>query len=93
MLEKKLKDAACATPDPERSLKNLTSFLEEHPSRKDEFNALIREISLLFSVSQFLANYSIAHPDMLFEVLGSLNSNGEKLPVFIIKGKIRSRQW
>ena len=78
MLEKKLKDAACATPDPERSLKNLSSFFEENPSRSDELNAHIREISLLFSVSQFLANYSIAHPDVLFEVLGAIENPAEK---------------
>ena len=67
MIEKRIKDASLATPDPERSLKNLTSFLEKNPSRKDEFNARIREISLLFSMSQFLANYSIINPDVLFE--------------------------
>jgi len=78
MFEKKLKDAACATPDPDRSLKNLTSFLEENPSGKDGLNEYIREVSLLFSVSQFLANYSIAHPDMLFEVLGVLETPTEK---------------
>jgi [glutamine synthetase] adenylyltransferase / [glutamine synthetase]-adenylyl-L-tyrosine phosphorylase len=78
MLEKELKDAACATPDPERSLKNLTSFFEENPSRKDDLIAYIREISLLFSVSQFLANYSITHPEVLFEVLGVLENPTDK---------------
>ncbi len=78
MLEKKLKDAACATPDPERALKNLISFVKENSSRKDELAAHIREISLLFSVSQFLANYSITHPEVLFEVLGVLENPIEK---------------
>jgi glutamine synthetase adenylyltransferase len=78
MIENSLKNAALATPDPERSLKNLTSFLEGNPSRIDELNAYIREISLLFSLSQFLANYSIANPDALFEVLGVLENPSEK---------------
>src|SRR4030066_801338 len=74
MIKKKIKDASLATPDPERSLKNLTAFLEENPARKDEFNAFIREISLLFSMSQFLANYSIINPDALFGVLRVLEN-------------------
>jgi glutamate-ammonia-ligase adenylyltransferase len=78
MIEKRIKDASLSTPDPERSLNNLTSFLEVNPSRKDEFNAYIREISLLFSMSQFLANYSIANPDVLFEVLEVLENAPDK---------------
>ena len=31
MIENILKKAAVATPDPERVIKNLTSFLEENP--------------------------------------------------------------
>jgi [glutamine synthetase] adenylyltransferase / [glutamine synthetase]-adenylyl-L-tyrosine phosphorylase len=73
-----LKAAAGATPDPERALKNLTSFLEENPSRKDELNAYLREISFLLSISQFLANYSISHPDVLFEVLTSIGKASDK---------------
>jgi glutamate-ammonia-ligase adenylyltransferase len=78
MIENRLKDASLATPDPERSLKNLASFLEENPSRKVEFNLYIREISLLFSMSQFLANYSINNPDVLFEVLKVLERASDK---------------
>ena len=78
MLEKILKEAAYATPDPERSLKNLIFFLGENPSRKDEFSPYIREISLLFGVSQFLANYSIANPDVLFEVLKDFENASDK---------------
>ena len=78
MIEKRIKDASLATPDPERSLKNLTSFLEGNPSRKDEFSLHLREISLLFSMSQFLANYSISHPDTLFEVLKVLENTSDK---------------
>jgi glutamate-ammonia-ligase adenylyltransferase len=78
MTETKLKDAAAATPDPERALKNLTSFLAENPSRGDELESYLRSISMLFSVSQFLANYSIAHPDVLFSVLRDIDSPLEK---------------
>jgi glutamate-ammonia-ligase adenylyltransferase len=74
MNEGKLKDAASATPDPERALKNLTSFLAENPSRGDELEIHVRGISLLFSFSQFLANYSIARPDILFSVLQDIDT-------------------
>ncbi|MEW6108429.1 MAG: bifunctional [glutamate--ammonia ligase]-adenylyl-L-tyrosine phosphorylase/[glutamate--ammonia-ligase] adenylyltransferase [Nitrospirota bacterium] len=73
MIEQKLKDAAYITPDPERSLNNLSSFLSENPSRTDELEANIRNISLLFSYSQFLANYSISHPDILFDALKNVD--------------------
>jgi glutamate-ammonia-ligase adenylyltransferase len=67
MLENLLKDAASSTPDPERALKNLRSFCESNPELTQDLTAHIREISLLFSVSQFLANFSISKPDDLFE--------------------------
>lgn len=78
MTDKTLKDAAFTTPDPERSLKNLISFFEENPSAKDEFSAYLREISLLFSVSQFLANYSVKKPDVLLDVLKVLENDSDK---------------
>ncbi len=74
MTEKKLKDAAAATPDPERSLKNLSSFLAENPSRGDELLSHLRCISTLFSFSQFLANFSTVRPDALFDALRDVDS-------------------
>ena len=73
-----LKEAARITPDPERSLKNLLTFLEENPSKEDEFSLYIRAISLLFSMSQFLANYSIKNPEVLLEVLKALENAPDK---------------
>ncbi len=78
MTENRLKEAARATPDPARSLKNLSTFLKENPLRKDELKAYLREISLLFSVSQFLANYSISNPEALFEVLKVLENASDQ---------------
>jgi glutamate-ammonia-ligase adenylyltransferase len=72
MRDEKIKEAADATPDPERSLKNLASFLKENPSRADELEERLRHTAVLFSVSQFLANYCIASPDRLFEALRGL---------------------
>ncbi|MBI5640888.1 MAG: bifunctional [glutamate--ammonia ligase]-adenylyl-L-tyrosine phosphorylase/[glutamate--ammonia-ligase] adenylyltransferase [Nitrospirae bacterium] len=69
-----LKDAASATPDPERSLKNLSSFLEEYPSRYEELEVQVRSISMLFGCSQFLANYCISNPDILFRTLRDLDT-------------------
>lgn len=73
MTEKILKDAAGATPDPERAFKNLSSFLAENPSRTDELRSNLGSISMLFSFSQFLANYCIANPDILFGILGNID--------------------
>lgn len=78
MIESILKSAADSTPDPERSLKNLSSFLEGNPSREDELRVYLREISLLFSISQFLSNYCISHPEELFEVLQGLENASDK---------------
>ena len=69
-----LKDAAYATPDPERALNNLLSFTSENPSKTDYLQAHIRSVSMLFSFSQFLANYCVANPDALFDALKDLDS-------------------
>lgn len=68
-----LKDAAAATPDPARAFNNLQSFIAENPALFDDLRQHLREISLLFSVSQFLANYSIANPEYLFQALRSID--------------------
>ena len=78
MTDKLLKDAAYATPDPERSLNSLSSFLARNTARTDELKADIRDISMLFSFSQFLANYCILHPDVLFDTLKNVDSPRDK---------------
>jgi glutamate-ammonia-ligase adenylyltransferase len=75
MTEKFIEDAAGATPDPERALNNLGSFLADNPSKTDDLRANIRDVSLLFSFSQFLANYCIANPDILFETLQDIETS------------------
>ncbi len=73
MHEGRLKEAAAATPDPERALKNLLSFSEEHPDSVERLAPHLKPAALLFSCSQFLANYSIANPDDLFVCLEALD--------------------
>lgn len=68
-----IREAAQATPDPERARNNITSFLQEHPDLRGEVVSNIRPVALLFSHSQFLANFAIKHPDALFSSLGSLD--------------------
>lgn len=72
MLENTLKDAASATPDPERALKNLLSFCDANPRRADELTSHLRPASMLFSISQFLANFSILNPEALFDAIGRI---------------------
>ncbi|MBI5633733.1 MAG: hypothetical protein HZA15_09680, partial [Nitrospirae bacterium] len=83
MIENILKEAAAATPDPERALKNLSSFLEENPERGNELQEHIRSISLLFSHSQFLANYSNTHPEDLFAAISTIENAPEREAVAI----------
>ncbi len=72
MTDNLLKEAAAATADPARALNNLESFAAEHPGRIDELRGNLREISMLFSVSQFLANFAIANPDLMFRAVHTL---------------------
>lgn len=78
MTESMLKEATAATPDPDRAFNNLVAFLEENPSREDELTANIRGIAMLFSYSQFLANYSTSFPDDLFSAVESSDSEASR---------------
>lgn len=69
-----IKAAAAVTPDPERAENNLVSFIEENPGKTDELEAQIRSVAPLFSCSQFLANFCIAHPDALFHAIRDLGT-------------------
>jgi len=71
-MEKMLRDAAGSTPDPQRAFKNLTSFCDKNPDYIDELKASITPVSLLFSYSQFLANFCIMNPAFLFEALDEI---------------------
>lgn len=73
MTDKLLKEAAAATADPARALNNLQSFVEANPDRVDELHGQLRNISVLFSVSQFLSNFAIANPDLLFQTLHTVD--------------------
>ncbi len=74
MSDSELRDASLSTPDPDRALNNLRSFLEGNPAREEELRAHIRSIAMLFSHSQFLANYSINHPEDLFGAIQDMES-------------------
>lgn len=78
MIQNILKEAAAATPDPERTLKNLASFLEENPEQGDGLQEHIRSVSLLFSCSQFLANYSNKYPEDLFAAISTIENAGAR---------------
>lgn len=78
MLEKNLKDAASSTPDPERALKNLLSFCKENSGYIDQLKINLRPISLLFSISQFLANFASSNPEALFDAITKINTPIDK---------------
>ncbi len=78
MIENILEEAAAATPDPGRALKNLSSFIEENPDHGEALQKHIRSISLLFSHSQFLANYSNSHPEDLIAAIDTVKNAVER---------------
>jgi [glutamine synthetase] adenylyltransferase / [glutamine synthetase]-adenylyl-L-tyrosine phosphorylase len=82
--EKKIQQAAFETPDPGRSCKNLERLFRKAPHLFEQSDDHIRLIALLFSYSQFLADYSIDNPDALSLGLQSLSAQ-------IIKKKIMAQ--
>ncbi len=60
-------------PDPERAHKNIETFIDKNPDYADKLHSNLYPISMLFSFSQFLANYSINKPNSIFESLNSLD--------------------
>lgn len=61
------------TPDPERARRNLEKLLEVSPLLKELSSEEIKKVSLLFSCSQFLADYCITCPDILYKELRNIN--------------------
>lgn len=60
-------------PDPERAAKDIETFLSEHPQHAEKIEAYMEEVALLFSCSQFLANYCTQYPHELFTALLNLD--------------------
>lgn len=68
-----IKDLSLMTPDPERALKNLERLFKHAPEFFENNLQYIKNISLLFSYSQFLADYCIKNPDVLAQEMSKLN--------------------
>jgi glutamate-ammonia-ligase adenylyltransferase len=68
-----IRKASSKTPDPERALKNLNGLLRNAPWLIEEHEQKIEKIALLFSYSQFLADYSIKNPHKLSHALKNLH--------------------
>ncbi|MEW6054316.1 MAG: bifunctional [glutamate--ammonia ligase]-adenylyl-L-tyrosine phosphorylase/[glutamate--ammonia-ligase] adenylyltransferase [Nitrospirota bacterium] len=64
-----IKDASLATPDPERSEKNLFRILREFPELIAAHEAEIGRIAVLCAYSQFLADYCVKNPASLSHAL------------------------
>ena len=67
-LTKRISEASSITSDPERAKGNLTRFFELHPEILHS-SQYLSEAARLFSVSQFLANFCIAHPEDLISAI------------------------
>lgn len=68
-METTIKNEVLKTPDPERSLRNLEKLIEVYPHLNELSGEEIGKICLLFSCSQFLADYCITCPDILYKEL------------------------
>src|SRR5208337_1239137 len=65
-------------PDPERAGNNIEAFLSQNPGYEGKLKHNLSRAAMLFSYSQFLANYSIQYPDVLFHALNNLDESFEK---------------
>ncbi|MFZ5997530.1 MAG: bifunctional [glutamate--ammonia ligase]-adenylyl-L-tyrosine phosphorylase/[glutamate--ammonia-ligase] adenylyltransferase [Nitrospirota bacterium] len=61
-------------PDPERAQRNIEAFLTENPGYAEKLKSALEQSALLFSHSQFLANYCIYHPESLFHALEAMGA-------------------
>jgi [glutamine synthetase] adenylyltransferase / [glutamine synthetase]-adenylyl-L-tyrosine phosphorylase len=68
-----MKEASAGTPDPERALKNLERLFRGYPDLTEKHTGRLRDIALLFSYSQFLADYCISNPKKLAAALKNIN--------------------
>ncbi len=75
-------------PDPERSEKNIQTFIEKNPECTERLILDLYTVALLFSYSQFLANYSIKNPYSLFQALECLD---KPLDIGELKSELREK--
>ena len=75
-------------PDPERASKNIETFLSLYPDYDDRLRSNLYAISMLFSYSQFLANYCSKNPEVLF---GSLKHIDDPLTITALKEELRAK--
>lgn len=66
-LDKSISEACAGTPEPERAGRNLLKLFEA--ADREPFSFYLKEIAGLFSVSQYLANYSFLNPGELLSAL------------------------
>ncbi len=75
-----------ALPDPERANNNIEAFILENPAYEDQLKHHLSHIAMLFSYSQFLANYAIQYPEVLFQAINSLDISFENK---YLRGELR----
>jgi glutamate-ammonia-ligase adenylyltransferase len=75
-------------PDTGRAFKNIKAFFSLHPDYEDQLSSGLYAVSMLFSYSQFLANYSLRNPDVL---LNSLRHLDAPLNIEAIKEELKAR--
>ncbi|HXW69498.1 MAG TPA: hypothetical protein VEJ88_07790, partial [Dissulfurispiraceae bacterium] len=73
-----MKNYLTSCPDPERAGNNIKAFLSQNPGHAGKLKRNLPRAAMLFSYSQFLANYSIQYPEILFHALNNLDESFEK---------------
>lgn len=87
-METTIREEALKTPDPERSIRNLERLL----GKSDLLRYLpvedIKKVVLLFSYSQFLADFCAINPEVLHEEMKKISSPIEVKEIFCLSPKI-----
>jgi len=81
-----IKEEASKTPDPERALRNLERLIDISPSFIELPAEEIGFIAVLFSISQFLADYCTTYPDLLYQELKNISRPISKDEVLSLGG-------
>lgn len=90
---KLINDISDTTPDKPRCLKNLERMQTTHPDFIEQNIAFLSNIAMLFSCSQFLADYSFIKPESLTSSLKKIDSPISKEQIIKDYKRLEKNLW